>query len=162
MDKITKIFNEKWDSKSAYQKLLTRKYPDLSLVDADAKVIKNAGQITDPSVLAETPIDQFQTIGDFSKGSSFTRKADRAILSNPKAVEKIKDKFSGVEQTFDMYFVNTKEGRKYSEVGEVEENFIRNELKLDTPINRNNITVFYTNNKGDEGVMKIRFNHNVL
>ncbi len=156
MDKITKLFVEGLDVNKAYSNLLKRKYPDLSPEEADKKIqdkIEEQGLVTDITKLSETPIDQFQTIGNFDKGSSFTKKVDRAILTNPKAVQKIKDKFSNTNQNFDMYFVNTKEARNHTEVGEVDESFIRNELKLDTPINRNNITVFYTNNKGDRGVM---------
>jgi len=107
-------------------------------------------------VLAETPIDQFQTIGDFNKGSSFAGKSgkiDRAILTNPKSVQKIKDKFANTSQNFDMYFVNTKEARNHKEVGEVSEDFIRNQLKLDTPINKSNISIFYTGNAADEKEM---------
>lgn len=163
MSKIIKKFIESFVTESKYSNMLARRYPDLNKEDAEKKldeIVKNQVlpevynlDITEPAVLDETPIDQFQTIGDFSKGSSFTKKADRAILTNPKAVQKIKDKFANTNQTFDMYFVNSKEGRIHKEVGEVTENFIRNELKLDTPINRNNITVFYTNNTGDQGVM---------
>lgn len=146
MDRITKLFME------SYSDLLSRKYPELSSVNADRKVTENIIKMQQLP-LTEMPIDQFQTIGDFNKGSSFTKKIDRTILTNPKSVQKIKDKFGSTSQNFDMYFVNSKEGRLHKEVGEVDEDFIRNELKLDTPINRNNITVFYTNNTGDRGVM---------
>lgn len=152
MSKIVKKFVEGFDVSKAYSNLLARRYPDLSPEEADKKLqTEISGQ--KGAELLETPIDQFQTIGNFDKGSSFTNKTDRAILTNPKAVQKIKDKFANTNQTFDMYFVNSKEGRKHKEVGEVQEDFIRNELKLDTPINRDNITVFYTNNTGDQGVM---------
>lgn len=159
MDKIKKLFVEGLDVKKAYSNLLKRQYPDLSHEEADKKVqenIQQQGLVTDIAKLSETPIDQFQTIGDFSKGSSFSGKGgkiDRAILTNPKAVQKIKDKFANTNQNFDMYFVNSKEGREHKEVGEVGEEFIRNELKINVPINKNNITVFYTNNTGDQGVM---------
>lgn len=155
MDRLKKLFvksKPSFNVKKSYSNLLARKYPDLTPEEADKKVVKNITQMQQLP-LTEMPIDQFQTIGDFSKGSSFTKKTDRAILTSPKAVQKIKDKFANTNQAFDMYFVNSKEGRVHKEVGEVQEDFIRNELKLDTPINDNNITVFYTNNTGDKGVM---------
>lgn len=155
MDKLKKLFiksKPSFNVKKAYSNLLARKYPDLTPEEADKKVVENITQMQQLPLI-EMPIDQFQTIGDFNKGSSFTKKTDRAILTSPKAVQKIKDKFANTNQNFDMYFVNSKEGRIHKEVGEVSEDFIRNELKLDTPINENNITVFYTNNTGDKGVM---------
>jgi hypothetical protein len=156
VSKIKKLFLESIDISKAYQNLLARRYPDISPEEADKKLqgdIEQQGLITDITKLSETPIDQFQTIGNFDKGSSFTNKTDRALVTNPKAVQKIKDKFANTNQNFDMYFVNSKEGRLHKEVGDVDESFIRHELKLNTPINRNNITVFYTNNSGDQGVM---------
>jgi len=119
----------------------------------------------------ESPIDTFQTIGDFSKGSSFTNKADRALVTHPVAVQKVKDFFKNTSANFDLYFVNTKYARKFTELGEVKESFIFDELKItadqlkDGKINNNNITVFFTNNKGAERapltpwIMGHRFGH---
>jgi hypothetical protein len=106
-------------------------------------------------ILPESPVD-INTIGDFSKGSSFTSKADRALVTNPIAVQKIKD-FIKLEHTdFDFYFVNTKDARQYYELGQVKEDFLWDDLKIkpeqlrDGRIDKDNITVFFTNNKGDE------------
>ena len=41
----------------------------------------------------EAPIDNYSTIGDFTKGSSFTKKADRALVTHPVAIQKVKDFF---------------------------------------------------------------------
>jgi hypothetical protein len=107
-------------------------------------------------ILSEAPIDTFQTIGDFSKGSSFTNKVDRALVTNPTSVQKVKDFFQNTEVDFDFYFVNSKEARKYTELGEVKESFIYDKLNIkpeqlkDGRINRDAITVFFTNNKGGE------------
>jgi len=125
-------------------------------INKPVKEVYNADMGAPSSIstpIVETPIDKFEKIGNWDKGSSFTSPVDRKILSNPNAVQKIKDKFANTDFIFDMYFVNSKEGRKYSEEGEVTEDFIRNKLKLDTPINQDHITVFYTNNKGDQRVM---------
>lgn len=121
--------------------------------------------------IKEAPIDTFQTIGDFSKGSSFTSKADRALVTHPVAVQKVKDFFKNTTANFDFYFVNTKDARKFTEVGEVKEDFIYKDLKIqpsqlkDGKINKDNITVFFTNNKGAERapltpwIMGHRFGH---
>jgi hypothetical protein len=121
--------------------------------------------------LQEVPIDTYKTIGDFSRGSSFTSKADRALIAHPVAIQKVKNFFSKVQETLDFYFVNTKEARKYTEKGEVSEEFIFKELNIkpeqleNGEINKDHITVFFTNNKGDERVsmtpwiMAHRFGH---
>lgn len=110
------------------------------------------------NLLPETPIDTFQTIGDFSKNSSFKGKTDRALVTHPVAVQKIKDFFKNTGVDFDFYFVNTKHAKPYNELGEVQEEFIYDTLKI-TPdqlkngkISKDNITIFFTGNSGDEKV----------
>jgi hypothetical protein len=107
-------------------------------------------------VMTEMPVTHHGNIGDFSKGSSFTNKADRALVTHPVAVKKIKDFFQNTSADFDFYFVNTKHARHHTEVGAVKQDFIFSELKI-TPdqlkngeINGDAITVFFTNNKGGE------------
>jgi hypothetical protein len=110
------------------------------------------------NLLPETPIDTFQTIGDFSKNSSFKDKTDRALVTHPVAVQKIKDFFKNTGVDFDFYFVNTKHAKPHVELGEVQEEFIFDKLKV-TPdqlrngkISEDNITIFFTGNSGDEKV----------
>lgn len=109
-------------------------------------------------ILIESVVDVHQTIGDFSKGSSFTDKRDRALITNPVAIQKVRDFFKNTSAAFDFYFVNTKEARKFTEIGKVSEDFIFNELKIKTEqlqngrINKDHITVFFTNNKGSEKI----------
>lgn len=109
-------------------------------------------------LLKEAPLDTHQTIGDFSKGSSFTNKQDRALVTNPVSVQKVKDFFKNTNVTFDFYFVNTKEARNFMELGKVDEDFIYTKLKISPEqlkngkINKDNVTVFFTNNKGEERV----------
>lgn len=107
-------------------------------------------------IVNEMPVSHHGTIGDFSKGSSFTSKADRALVTHPVAVRKIADFFKNTTVDFDFYFVNTKHARKYTELGKVKPDFIFNELQI-TPdqlrngkINDGAVTVFFTNNKGSE------------
>lgn len=107
-------------------------------------------------ILSEAPISTHQTIGDFSKGHSFHKAADRALVTNPVAVKKVTDFFKNTSADFDFYFVNTKEARKYMELGKVKKDFVFNEMGIkpeqlkDGEINPNAITVFFTNNRGDE------------
>ncbi len=115
-------------------------------------------ELIDREFVKEAPIDTLQTIGDFSKGHSFTSKADRALVTHPTAVRKIRDFFKNTDVTFDFYFVNTKEARHFTEVGKVNEQFLWEKLKIkpsdlqNGTINRDAITVFFTNNKGDEKI----------
>jgi hypothetical protein len=122
-------------------------------------------------LLMEVPVDNYSTIGDFSKGSSYTNPVDRKLITNPVAIQKVKDFFKNTSANFDFYFVNTKDARNHTEVGEVKEDFVYDELNIkpeqlkDGRINRDNITVFFTNNKGAERypmtawIMAHRFGH---
>jgi hypothetical protein len=106
------------------------------------------------NLLKEAPIDSFNLVGEWeptSKKRGYD-KASRGILTSNAGVEKIKKLWAKTRQDFDIYMVSTKEGWKYTEVGEVDPYFIRDKLKLDIPINENNITIFFTNNKGAEKV----------
>jgi hypothetical protein len=106
------------------------------------------------SILKEAPIDSFNLIGDWEKDSKPRGydKASRGILTSEAGVKKIKKLWNKTEENFDIYMVSTKHGWKYTEVGEVDEDFIVNNLKIKVPINRDHITIFYTNNKGSEKV----------
>jgi hypothetical protein len=105
-------------------------------------------------LLKEAPIDSFNLVGEWEPNSKKRGydKASRGILTSPAGVEKIKKLWAKTRQDFDIYMVSTKEGWKYTEVGEVDPYFIRDKLKLDIPINDNNITIFYTSNKGAEKI----------
>jgi len=140
--------NRTADADQVWNKLKTFSDRDYDYVD-----IKDLG-----TRITEAPVDTHQTIGDFSKGSSFTNKTDRALVTNPVAIKKVKDFFQNTSANFDFYFVNTKDARKYTEIGKVKEDFIYDKLNISPEqlkngkINENNITVFFTNNKGDERV----------
>lgn len=108
------------------------------------------------NIITEAPVSTHQTIGDFSKGHSFHKKVDRALVTNPVSVKKVKDFFKNTSADFDFYFVNTTEARKFMELGKVKKDFIFDEMGIkpeqlkDGIINPNSITVFFTNNRGDE------------
>jgi hypothetical protein len=59
--------------------------------------------------LFEMPIEDFQTVGDFSGGSSFRHATDRRLISNPAYVQRIKNAFANTPYDFRMWFVNNTE-----------------------------------------------------
>lgn len=105
-------------------------------------------------ILQEAPIGDFEFIGDPSRNSSFRDRRDRLLVTNPRSVEHIKQKFSGVRQTVNMFFVNSPKANKHTEIGRVDENWIRKELGEDvynTVMNSdtsNAVNIIFTNNKG--------------
>lgn len=105
----------------------------------------------------EVPINDFETIGNFSKRYSFRDKIDRTIVTSPKAVTKIRNQFAKTSKDFDFWFMNDPRVKEHKEIGNVDLPFIRNELKLTEEEfpepNRNNITIIFTNNDGDERKM---------
>lgn len=123
-------------------------------------------------LLFEAPIEDFKTVGDFSKSGSGWDKKSSKLLNNPVGIEKIKQKWSKTPYAFNMYMIKKVGASKFSEVGTVDKAFLQNELgldvnefKLDTD---DAITVFYTNNTGDEKVpmtawiMAHRFAHAIM
>jgi hypothetical protein len=105
-------------------------------------------------VLNEAPIGEFQLKGEWEKDSKPRGydKASRGILTSDMGVKKIKTLWNKLPEVVDMYFVSSKHGWKYTEVGEVSYEFVRDKLHLDIPIDSDHITVIYTNNKGAEKV----------
>jgi hypothetical protein len=110
------------------------------------------------NVLREAPIQDLDHVGDFSKGSSFTDKRDRAIITHPASIQNIKRKFGKVSTNINLLFVNTKEGRNFTEVGKVDESWVKKNLgdqvynSLQKMNKDNALTVIFTNNKGDQKV----------
>ncbi len=110
------------------------------------------------TLLNEVPIQDIDHVGDFSKGSSFTHKRDRMIVTHPASIQNIKKKFGNVKQNINLMFVNTKEGRHHTEVGKVDPEWVKKNLgeqvsnSLEKINTDNAITVIFTNNKGDQRV----------
>lgn len=111
--------------------------------------------------LIETPIANYDTVGDFSRGSSFTHKGDRALVTNPRTIEIVKKKFDNTEHIFNFCFVNTKEARKHTEIGIVSDGIHWVEENLGPEVaqkvasamkTEDSITVIFTNNKGDQRI----------
>lgn len=99
--------------------------------------------------LLEMPINKFQTIGNFDKNSSFDQK-DRAILTQPKAIEKIRKKFANTDFPFDFYFINNKKLSMHNELGEVNQQWVKNNLGIDLNPSDDAITVIFLGNRATE------------
>lgn len=113
-------------------------------------------KINDIVNLTEAPIGDYETIGDFEKNSSIRDPRDRKLITNPKTIERVKSKFNNTEHNFNLYFVNMPKATHHKEVGEVSEDWVRENLgdevmdKVDMA--SNGINVIFTNNSGAERV----------
>lgn len=120
-------------------------------------IFKNESVSHTMEPIDEVPINDFETIGDFSKRHTFSSKVDRAIVTSPKAISKIRRQFEKTNQTFDLWFINDPRVKEYQEIGNVDLWYVRNKLKLTEEEfpdpNPNNITILFTNNAGDERAM---------
>jgi len=110
------------------------------------------------TILNEVPIQDVDHEGDFNKSSSFRHARDRRIVSNPAYITKVREKFGKVKQNINILFVNTPQGNRHTEVGEVSKDWIKDELgentlnKINNMNTGNAITIIFTNNKGDQRV----------
>ena len=111
------------------------------------------GSVPDPDA---KKANIFKHPEDFAKrSSSFTHKSDRTLLTNPKAVQRMKNMFANTEFDFHFYMVNTKEARHYTEEGLVDRTWLKTHMpsiESHIPDNPDGITVIFTNNKGAERV----------
>lgn len=121
--------------------------------------IKDLGIKIKEQFLSETPVDTYDTIGNFDKGASFRDKRDRELITHPTAIHKVKDFFKNTSTNFDFYFVNLPGRRKFAEKGKVKSDFIFDEYPrglginhsdLKNGINSDNITVFFVGNSAAE------------
>jgi hypothetical protein len=106
------------------------------------------------SVLVEMPVGKFELLGDWSPGAK-PRGYDKpsiGIVTSPAGVEKIRQKWAKVNETFDIYLVRSAKGYKFKEVGEVSPQWVHDNLGLDLEYDDNKVTMIYTNNKGSEKV----------
>lgn len=108
------------------------------------------------TVLNEAPIQDFKTIGDFDRNSSFRDPKDRAMITNPKAQEVYRKKFNNTDYDFNMYFVNSPAANRHTEIGQVDMNWVKENLgeEVANAINMDNdaINIVFTNNKGAQRV----------
>lgn len=120
--------------------------------------------------IKEDAIDTLDFKGDW--GDNAPRrgfdKASLGILKSPVGIEKIKRLWNKIPQTFDIYLLRSPQGWNISQeriFGEVDEDFLVDKLKINIPVNRDNITLIYMGNKGANKVpmtawtMAHRFGH---
>lgn len=107
-------------------------------------------------VLQEMPITGFNLKGQW--GPNAKRKygydnRDIGILENPKAVAKIYRSWSNSKQNFDLWFLRTSKAKNHIEIGEVDEDWLVNNLdEKEIKAKENTITIIFTNNKGAEKI----------
>lgn len=110
--------------------------------------------------LSEMPIGNAQLLGkgwdkEMPQGRAKSNNYDRASVNMLKTdadrdFAKLRKSFRLVRQTIDAYFVKKPGVGQFLEIGEVKEEFLER-LGIDVPpIDRSHITIFYTNNTGDE------------
>ena len=108
--------------------------------------------------LNETPIGDYQTIGDWSKNSSFRDKRDRMLIQNKRTIDMVKKKFGNTDYLFHFYFVNNAMANRVTEEGLVKPEWVKERLgdevynALMTNMEKEDdaINVIFTNNKGAE------------
>ena len=110
-------------------------------------------------VIGEMPLGRFDTTGDFDKGSSFRDKKDRQMISNPRFKDIVAKKFSKSYYTINMFFVNTPQANKHTEVGAVDLDWVKENLgeevakKVEPHYQEEGeVNIIFTNNKGDQRV----------
>jgi len=108
--------------------------------------------------LFESPIDDMTFSGDWSRNSSY-KNSDRKLLMNPKAQEKIKQQWIKTKFPFNIFFVNSPEGNRFTNKGIVDIFWLAENMpkfykemdaagKLDAEKIDLAINIIYTNNKG--------------
>lgn len=111
--------------------------------------------LNESEVLDEMPIAHHQTVGNFDKNSSFRHPEDRKIVTSPKAVAKLHKKFANNAFDFHMFFVNSSEANRHTEIGSVDANWMETNMPQAWPeiapnISADSINIIFTNNKGSE------------
>lgn len=113
-------------------------------------------KLTFKEFLIEAPINDYQTIGNWDKNSSFRDKRDRAIIRHPKAIERVRKKFGNTDFDFNFFFVNSPKADKHTEVGVVAPDWVKQNLgdevykAIEPYLGSDHINVIFTNNKGSE------------
>ena len=103
--------------------------------------------------LIEMPITKFQLTGKWDKPQNLGWSSqDKGILTNPTAIEKIHRSWANTKENFDLYFVKQPGASKFLETGEVTPEWVKEKLNLDIQPNPANITIIFTNNRGDEKI----------
>ena len=108
--------------------------------------------------LQEMPIGKFNLVGDWGEDDPrrYWDKKSIGILTSEKAVRKIKRQWNNTKQTFDMHFVRLPKLWKQSELGEVDAEWVKenivDEKGDEIQVNPDNVTIIYVSNIGDQKV----------
>jgi hypothetical protein len=102
----------------------------------------------------EMPINRFELIGDWGPKSAKRGWDDKShrLLTSEKAVQKIRNQWSRSPVDFDMYFVRQAGAQEYLEIGEVSLEWVKDKLNYKFEPNEDAITIFFTQNRGDQKV----------
>ena len=135
-------------------------------------------RVDESQVLDEMPISNISMHGDWAKNSGF-KDQDRKLLSNPKAITKIKAMWKYPEEVdYNIMMVNNAEGNRHTEIGDVGDiaaaaKWLEAEMPKTAPelianLRGDQVNIIYTNNKGSERVpmtgwiMAHRFGHAIF
>jgi hypothetical protein len=110
--------------------------------------------------LFEAPISDFHHIGNWEKNSSFRNPQDRKLLTNPKAIKKMKSQWRFPEESmFNIILVNHPDGNPSltMETGIVQHDWIADNMpriadQVEAALDDSAINIIYTNNSGAERV----------
>lgn len=110
-----------------------------------------------PNKIEEAPIEDFKHLGNWNKTSSFG-KVDKALLTSPKGVEKIKNAFSKTDTHFNFYFLNDyKISKDHAERGVVTpdelKNIVGEEISSQIKFEPGVVSVVFLGNYGAEKKM---------
>ena len=105
--------------------------------------------------LKEMSVKKFDLVGQWgpeAKKAYGYNKQDVGILENPKGQQKIIKKWSNSKEDFNLIFVRSSQANKHREVGEVNADWVKNNLGIDVQPDPDAITIIFTQNTGAEKI----------
>ncbi len=128
-------------------------------------IVANQSTQLSEDELSEAPIEDINLLGNWDKNSSFRDPRDRKLLTNPKAITKIKGMWKYPEEVgYNILLINNSEANRHTEVGDVgpaggttdEHELLRmfpnTWAEIKPYIRSDQINIIFTNNKGAERV----------
>lgn len=129
-------------------------------------------------ILSESPIVDYEPLGNFNKPGSFNDPRDKKLIQNPKHEQKLLQFFQNTHEDFRIFPVNVPGLRRFTQTGVVSEVWLRdvfdNIVKRPDIADRileghdDHITIVYVSNTGDNKVvmtpwiMAHRFGHAIV
>jgi hypothetical protein len=108
--------------------------------------------------LFEAPISDITHIGDWDRNSSFRHPQDRKLLTNPKALTKMRAQWRFPEETmFNIILVNHPDGQGTTETGFVTHDWIAENMpriseQVEDALDHDALNIIFTNNSGGQRV----------